>query len=821
MLKTYFKIAGRSLYKNKIYTTINVLGLALGICACLAIYMITQFELTFDKFHPDRDRIYRIVGQHGGHDKGGRKLGFVTDPMAMTVRQELSGLETVSGFYVYYTKVAVPNGKTIDKKFERPKYDVPSEVVVADPQYFDIFKYRWLSGNPATSLGGPFQVVLSEKAAHKYFGPGTPDQFIGRQVIYNDSLLMNVSGIVEDWSGNTDFGFTNFLSFATVPQSFLKNDIDLKSWGMWNYGTQAFVKLAKGVSPAQVERLFPAFTKKHVITRSDDKTSINLQPLSDIHYDSGYDDPLGRKASLPTLYALMGIAAFILLIAAINFINLSTAQSVQRIKEIGIRQVLGSSRRQLILQFLTETFILTLAAVLLSALLMKPVLAAFHKFIPEGVNFQVSDFRTLIFLALLTLTTALLAGLYPALILSSHMPVISLKGEGRQSGSQKNYLRRSLIVFQFTIALLFIIGTGVIGDQIHFMLSQDMGFNKEAIVNIRTPGGKEAAAKKVLLLQKVGALPEIAMTSTSEETPAANGHRGTDIIYKDKNEVKVSAEMHIADEHLLPLYEMKLLAGRNLLKSDTMTEILLNESCARALGFKDPRDAIGRMVESGQKDKPGQGRLPVVGVVADFHSRSLRENVGPVFICSNSSASRLISLKFSAAARHAGDLRNSLSKIESYWKELYLENKFEYTFFDETIAAFYDKEEKTAQIVNTAMLICIFICCMGLFGLTTFMVGQRTREISIRKVLGASVSNIVQLLTSDFVWLIVISVLLASPIAWYFLHRWLQDFAYRIPIRPWVFIGSGLIALAIAMATVGFQTIRAALANPARNLRSE
>jgi len=385
----------------------------------------------------------------------------------------------------------------------------------------------------------------------------------------------------------------------------------------------------------------------------------------------------------------------------------------------------------------------------------------------------------------------------------------------------KSYLRKSLIVFQFTVALLFIIGTWIIGDQIHFMLNQDMGFTKTAIVNIQVPGGRDTADKKKVLIQKIGLLPETAMTCTSGETPAARGHRGTEITYKGKELMKINAEMHLVDEHFIPLYELKLLAGRNLQHSDTMTEIVLNESCARGLGFKDPADAVGKMVESGQKDRRDQGLLPVVGVVADFHSRSLREAVSPVFLTSNSKACRNISIKLSTQGRHVEDLKNTLAAIEKDWKQLYPDNKFEYSFFDETIAAFYDNEQKTSQIMNTAMLISIFISCMGLFGVATFMAGQRTREIGIRKILGASVTGIVRLLSMDFVWLVCISILIASPVACYFMHRWLQDFAYRTTINAWVFIGAGLTALFIALATVSFQAIRAAMANPLNSLRSE
>jgi putative ABC transport system permease protein len=822
MLLNHLRLAVRSLSKNKLYTVINVLGLALGISACLVIFLITHFELSFDKFHPDKERIYRVVVDQQRAEGEHRTLGFTTDPMAMTVRAELSGLETVTGSYEYATNVIIPEGSTIRLKLAEPKRGAHSDVVITDPQYFDIFKYQWLAGSPATSISEPFQVVLTESEAHRYFGPGSPDEFIGRPVVYHDSLRTVVSGIVRDWTANTDFGFRDFISVATVPHSFLKNDIELSSWGMWNDGTEAFVKLGNGVTRAQIERQLTGLEKKHVIEREGGKTVLSLQPLSDIHFNAAYEDSLPHKANLPTLYALMGIAAFILLIAAINFINLSTAQSIRRVKEVGIRKVLGSSRAGLILQFLTETFVLTCAAVVISVLLVNPILHVYRSFIPEGVVFHLTSRDTLLFLASIILVTSLLAGFYPARVLSSFLPVISLKGEGGSTFNQRSYLRKTLIVFQFTIALFFIIGTWVIGDQIRYMLTQDMGFTKTAIININTPRVKDAQTKREVLVNQIRKLPQVAMISGSEGTPAANGHRGTDLVlHKPKGDVKISAEMHLIDENVLPLYEMRLLAGRNLHPSDTMIEVLLNESAARGLGFANPADAIGQMVESGQKDSRYQTVLPVVGVITDFHSKSFRDTVSPAFLTMNKGANRLLSIKLSLAGRGSEGIHTALAAMAADWKRLYPDVSFDYSFFDETIAAFYDKEQKTAKIMNTAMFIAIFISCLGLFGVTTFMVAQRTREIGIRKVMGASVAGIVKLLSMDFVRLVGLSILIASPIAWYCMHRWLADFAYHVPVHAWIFVLAGLAAMGIALVTVSIRAIGAARANPVKSLKAE
>jgi putative ABC transport system permease protein len=827
MLRNYFKIAWRNLSGNKLYTTINILGLALGVCACLVIYLVTSFELSYDLFHPDKDRIYRVVAELRDNEGGDHKTAGLTDPMAMTIRTELSGFETVAGFYHYYAKVRIPDGKRITRQFDQPKYETPSDIIITEPQYFDIFHYNWLAGSSQTALAEPFRVVLSERQVQRYFGNLAPDQALGRQVIYGDSLRLTVSGVVADWAGNTDLNFKDFISFATVANSPLKNDIDLKAWGMWNETTQAFVKLAKNVSPAQVERQFPAFVKRHVIMEPGDKTTLRLQPLSDLHFNADYRDSYSRKAHFPTLYALMAVAIFILFIAAINFINLSTAQSIQRAREIGIRKVLGGRRWQLIAQFLCETFLLTCLAVVLSVLAVNPVLSLFHSFIPDGIRFHLSDPATLVFLLVLTLTTSVLAGFYPARVLSSWMPVQSLKGQGSTKLNRKSPLRRSLIVFQFTVSLVFIIGVLIVGNQIHFVLNKDMGFHKDAILNINT-GWSNPISKQELFLQKIAQLPEVAAVATSEGTPAASGHRGTDLVYKGdpgtkagSQETKISSQMHLADERFVPLYGIKLLAGRNLHHSDSMVEVVLNETAARELGFKRPSEAIGRFVKSGQMDRRTDRLLPIVGVVADFHSQSFHEAIAPVFLTANAGACRLVSIRLSTRGKGVDETKTALSKIEKSWKEIYPGEKFEYAFFDETIAGFYEKEQKTSRIMNVAMFISIFISCMGLFGLVTFSARQRTREIGIRKVMGASVSGIVHLLSKEFLWLVGIAMLIASPVAWYFMHQWLQDFAYRAPISVWVFVLAGFSAVLIALATVSVQAIMAATANPVKSLRTE
>jgi putative ABC transport system permease protein len=817
MIKNYFKTAWRSIARNKVYAGINILGLSLGICACLVIYLITSFELSYDTFHPDKDRIYRIVGQFQAPQGQKHDLATIIGPMPATMRTELTGFESVVTFFNYSAKVSVKNGSEI-KKFDAPKdREETSDLIVAEPQYFDLFKYKWLAGNAASALNEPFKVVISESEVHKYFGNQNPEDVVGREITYNDSLRVTVSGVVKDWNKNTDFNFKQFISYATISHSFLKNDIDLKSWGIWSYDTQGFVKLAKGVTPAQIEKQFPQFIKSHVKTPPGTKTYLFLQPLTDIHFNNLYEDAYSRQAHLPTLYALMGIAAFILIIAAINFINLSTAQSLRRAKEVGVRKVLGSSRGNLTAQFLIETFIITIAAVIVAVLITEPIISSFSTIIPKGVVLNLYNAPTIIFLVLITVTTALLAGFYPAKVLASYLPAISLKGQGDPKLNQKSYLRKILIIFQFTVSLVFIIGTLVIGNQIHYILNKDLGFKTDAIVTIHTSWNNKPEQVSAFS-EKLKEIPGIALITRHRETPASKSHSGTYISYTGENgKAKTDASFDMCDENYIPLFGMNIIAGRNLQHSDTLKEFLINETCARALGFTKPADAVGKMAEVGIDG----AKRPIVGVIKDFHSQSLHEAITPFFMGSDKKHERTISIKLSTQGKQLDSFKNTIAQVESAWKAIYPKDKFEYKFFDQTIASLYEKEQKTAHLMNVAMAIAIFISCMGLFGLATFTAQQRFKEIGIRKILGASAMGIVSMLSKDFLVLVIAAIFIASPIAWYFMHLWLQDFAYRADISWWIFVLSGLSAIIIALITISFQSVKAALANPVKSMRSE
>ena len=810
MLRNYLKTTFRSLIRHKVSTAINLFGLTLGVTACLVIYAITNYELSHDTFHPDRERIYRLVGESQYGETGEKHpVGFIPNAVPSAIRKEIAGFEIVAAFHNIESDVLIPNGKEKPKRFANRSH---SELIIVEPQYFDIFSYQWLAGNPKTALTEPFKVVLSEHKARTYFGDLPLNQLLGKEIIYWDSLHVSVAGIVKDWERPTDFTFTDFISFSTIQASqFVKHSINTDEWNdLWS-ASQAFVKLPKGAASNQFTTQFQQFSKAHFTKGMDLKFTPAIQPLSDLHFNDAYQDNYARKAHLPTLYGLMSIAAFIMLIAAINFINLSTAQSTQRAKETGIRKVMGSSRANLIVQFLSETIFLTGTAILISLALIHPILFAFQSLTPKGLTFDLFSVSTGLFLLAVMVITSLLSGFYPSWVLSSYAPALTLKGQTILKDGQKGYLRKGLIVFQFTVSLVFIIGTLIVSQQLNFMRNKDLGFSTNAIVSLNT--GR--LGKGNILAQKIRQLSDVERVTMEWFPPMGDSFMVTKLKYRGKKNVEMDVSAKVGDENFIPLYQLRLLAGRNYVKNDSLRELVINATYAKALGFKKPADALNQLIDMQGKN------YPIVGVVADFHEQSFHERIGPVFIGYMPQQSRNIGIKLNTNDKQLSDIKATLATIEKAWKEVYPDNKFDYTFLDDSIAKLYSAEQKTGQLVNTATAIAILISCMGLFGLATFTAEQRTKEIGVRKVLGASVTSIVALLSKDFLTLVLVALVIASPIAWWAMHRWLKGFSYKVDLEWWVFALAGLLAIGISLLTVSFQSIKAALANPVKSLRNE
>ncbi|HTJ11194.1 MAG TPA: FtsX-like permease family protein [Dinghuibacter sp.] len=797
------RIIFRQFRRRRGYAAINVLGLALGICISLIIYRIVRYETGFDDFHPGGDRIYRVVCQEKDGQGNVDGIGFVQNPLPGVIRQETSAFDNVTEFWNYYARVSVPGGKRF---YAARRGEEVSPVIITEPSYFDLFRYQWLAGRVSDE---PFTVVLTESQATRYFGPRPPDQWIGRDLYYGDvwtpdSLHLTVSGIVKDWEGQSDLAFKDFISFATIRHSFLAGEIHLDHWGNWSPTTQAFVRLAKGVSKTTAEAAFPGIVRRHVPPYTGHIDELRLQPLSDLHFNSLYRDDYVRKGSRPALYALMAVAVFILLIACINFINLSTSLSLQRAREVGVRKTLGSSLGQLRRQFLLETLALTVMAAALALLAATPAFGLARSLAPQGMTLRLWTPDVFVFLALLTVTTTLVAGFYPARVLASLRPVESLKGMTGYGGG--GFLRRALIVFQFTVSLVFIIGTLVIGNQVRYILRADMGIKHGAIVTLYT-GWNDGYEKASRFAERIRNLAGVKSVSVHQEAPAAKTHPMSNLRRVDDPSFSMALPFEVGDEHYVLLFGLQLRAGRNIRHSDTVSEFLLNESATRALGYRTPEAALGARLQVGFDDSRGT----VVGILRDFHAQSLRETIAPFFFTSYAPGERAVSISMSS---------DVLRPIRALWEQYYPNERFDYHFLDDSIARLYETEQKTERLMNIAMGVAIFISCMGLIGLATYTAQRRAREIAIRKVLGARVYSLLALLSGEFVRLTLLAFLIASPIAWYFTYSWLQDFAYRVSIGVGVFAAAGLVAVALTVLSTGYQALRAARANPVDKLRA-
>jgi putative ABC transport system permease protein len=817
MVKNYFKIAVRALSKSKVVAAINIMGLAIGISASLVIYLLVNYHFSFDKFEKDGDRIYRVTSNFDFSGETYQNSG-VCNPMAKAVSKEVTGIDAVVSFRTFNGdgKVSIPMaGKDAPVVFKNQK-----NIVFADSNYFNLIGYNWLAGSAKTSLNHPNQIVLTKSAADVYFpGMGLKD-VVGKQVIIDDTVKTTVAGVVKDLEANTDFTFRTFISYAALESTSLKPD-DWNNWNNTNGAQQLFLKLAAGTSPSTIEKKIALLYKKNHVQEAGDKSKTwhLLQPLSDVHFNKDYgtfDLPVAHK---PTLYGLLAVATFLLILGCINFINLTTAHAAQRAKEIGIRKTMGSSRKQLIIQFLSETFLLTSCATILSSVLTPLILKAFSGFIPEGLQFNlITHTDIIIFLLLLIIVVTVLSGFYPAIILSAFKPVLVLKNQAySNTGKTRNAsLRKSLTISQFVIAQVFIMAAILVSKQISYSTSKDLGYKKDAIVYVQTNYFDTVKSNKYVLMEKLKAIPGIAMVSLSSTAPASGSTWSGTMKYKDgKKEVEADVQQKYADTNYIHLYKLKLLAGSNYRMSDTVNSFLINETFAHILGFKNSGEAVGKNLEWSNK------QIAIAGVISDFHQKSLRESIKPLVIGSWENTERTISMALQPQIPGSDTWKKAIAKIEKAWKEVYPQEDFEYHFFDKDIAKFYEAEQNIASLLMWATGLAVFISCLGLFGLVIYTTNQRTKEIGVRKILGASVSQIVQLITKDFILLVLLAFAIAMPLAWFGMSKWLDNFAYRTSISWWIFLLAGSSMIIVALVTLSLQTIKAAIANPVKSLRTE
>src|SRR5579862_2463399 len=621
MIKNYFITALTNFWRNKVFSLINILGLAIGISAALVIYLIAHYDFSFDKFEKDGDRIYRVVTdmRFAGTPFS---LAGVPSPLPDAMRNDATGLDLVSAFQQFDgdANVSIPKNSP-----EKPHiFKKQGDIIVADRNYFKLVSYDWLAGNSEKALNDPFKVVLTEGRAKAYFPGLNYSEMIGRQVIYNDSIITTVSGVVKKLSENTDLIFKEFISLATIPASGLKGNYSWDEWGSVNSGSQLFLKLKRGISVANIESQLETIDKKNSKDPSGNSKSsrkFQLQALGDLHFNGKYGTFGDRIAHKPTLYGLLTVATFLLLLGSINFINLTTAQAAQRARAIGIRKTLGSSKGQLVLQFLNETFIITCMAAILSIILTPVLLKIFGDFIPKGLYFNpLHQPAIILFLVSLLIVVSFLSGFYPALVLSGFRPASVLKNQAFSKGgsSRRAMLRKGLTVSQFFIAQVFVIATVISVKQITFMLNKDMGFRKEAIIAFNVPFDFSHVDKtdpnKRVLLNELKKIPDIEMISLGGDFPSSSGWSMSTMTFKDgKKEVETDVRFKSGDSNYLKLYHIKLLAGRDVAQCDTASEYLINETYLHLLGYQNPRDVLLKTLSN----------KPIVGVMADFNQQSL------------------------------------------------------------------------------------------------------------------------------------------------------------------------------------------------------
>ncbi len=818
MFKNYVKIAWRNVMKNKIFSFINVTGLSIGISAALVIYLIVQYEFSFDKFEKDGDRICRVVLDL---NLNGSQLYFpgVPAPMATAARNEITGLEMTAGFHQFNGDANVSISKNEnDKPY---LYKKQNNIVFADANYFKLIPYQWIAGLPKV-LDEPNKLVLSEERAKLYFPGINYNDIIGKRVVYNDSIITTVAGVVKNLSENSDFNFKEFISHSTISSSRMQNSYSWERWDRNNAISQMFVKLAPGNDAKSVETKLNLLVKKYYKDLNKDNkniTTYRLQALSDLHFNALYATYGEHVANKPTLYGLLAVAAFLLLLGCINFINLTTAQSIQRAKEIGIRKTMGSSKMQLMLQFLQETFFITVLATILSVILVPLLLKMFANFIPQQLHFNLLQQPDIIlFLLVLIVMVSFLSGFYPALILSKYNPVLVLKNQSyaTRGGTRKALLRKSLTVSQFLIAQVFIMATAITVKQITYMLDKDMGFKKDAIIYFSTPftynNITHPDTKRFVLLNNLKSIQGVEMISLGTTPPSSPLWNIENMMFADgKKKIETDVMTKGVDTNYLKLYHIKLLAGRNIEEAGVAKEYVINETYLHALGFQNPQDVLNKQL-SGK---------PVVGVIADFNQQSLHEPVKPLLLEANDRFSNTFQVALKPYDVNGVSWKTIIAQIQSAFNTVYPDEDFSYQFFDESIARFYKSEEDISSLLKWAAGLAVFISCMGLLGLVIYTSNVRTKEIGVRKVLGASVINIISILSKDFLLLVAIAFVVATPVAYLFMNKWLNNFAYRTTISWWLFASAGILVMLIALLTISFQSIKAAIANPVKSLRTE
>jgi putative ABC transport system permease protein len=797
MFRLNLKIALRNLWKYKGYTAINIFGLSIGLASCLLIFTFVRYETSYDKGYPNSDRIYRVVTQWKYTDGNEFYSQGVPMPLAPAMRDDVAQFEKVAAIQQDggIIKIRTQDGKPEIKKSE--------EVYYVEPSFFEIFEYTWLSGNPKQSLTEPNTVVLTEKMANTYFGSWK--NALGKTVNFQTVNDFKVTGIIKDHVPNTSYPLDIIFSYASFKAR------NLKSWTSVSSSSECYVLLKQGTHVDELNTPFKQFiTKYENDDKAPGKVSHSLQALNDIHHDENYGNFAQNTTPVKQLIGISIIGAFLLLTACINFVNLATAQAVSRSKEVGVRKVMGSRRKQLIWQFLSETTLITLIALMFACVLTELTLPRMEKLIDANVSFQLFSHPIIfVFLFLLLVIVSFLAGLYPALVMSGFSPALAIKNRVSAANTGGVGLRKTLVVVQFAITAILIVSTLVIIKQMSYIRDKSLGFDSNAIAMINMPQDSISQLKLSLFKTQIEAKTGVKSVSYNSAPPSSQNNNTTSFSYNSATNADFQVNTKLGDENYFDAFGLTLVAGRALAKSDTIKEFVVNETLLRKLNVK-PIEALGKVL--GLWGRKGQ----IVGVVKDFNNYSLHEPISPIAIFSRKENYSSLAIKLESK-----ELLGTIKEVERTFNATFPDYVFEVNFMDDEITNYYRTEQVMGTLFKVFAGVVIFISFIGLFGLISFVATQRTREIAIRKVLGASNFELIKMLNSSFLWMVLIANLVAWPVAYIFINQWLASFAYRIELSIWPFLVAMVISITITLITVTLRSYKAAKANTIDALKYE
>lgn len=799
MIKTYFKTAFRNLLRNRKHATLNILGLGVAMAACIIVFLVIQYETSYDKHLKGYNNIYQIVTKDKDAD-GEHFTGGVPFPVIKFLRQDYPQYQFAELMQNYGVQVTVVGP-------ENKKFREENGVFYGDADLLKMFELRFLTGN-ADVLKDVNSTAISRSLAEKYFGNWK--EAVGKTLnIDNSEFPLKVAAVFEDEPANSDFPFQLVSSY----EGFVAHD---KTWPFTDWGSntsnhQVFVKLPRGTDTKAIDRQLALFEKKYNTQNKETTREHFVHALKNIHFDERFGSNGDHSTGKTSLYTLAFIGLLIIMMACINFVNLSTALAVTRSKEVGIRKVMGSSRAQLSMQVLIETSAVVIVSVIIAIVLAWLALPYVKNIMVVQHKLSLFNIESVLFILAITVATIILSGLYPALIMGNFKPVEAIKNKINTSKVGSVSLRRVLVVMQFAFSQILIIATIIAVNQMNFIRSSDLGFNKDATLVVYLNSDSVSRSRHDAFKDALKLRSDVKEVSFAFDPPSSDNSWNSNFAFDKMEDKDFNVQLKQADQNYAKTYGLQLLAGRFLSPSDTIREFVLNETMLKKCGVKNPQDAVGKMFRIG-----GRKPMPVVGVVKDFKQASLRDEIQPIAMFTQKRWYQTAGIKLSGT-----NLGKTRDEIKTIWDKYFPEYVYNASFLEENINKFYEAEQRLSSMYKVYALLAIFISCLGLYGLISFMVVQKTKEVGIRKVLGASVQNILYLFSREFTILITIAFILAVPSAWYLMHSWLNDFAYRIKIGTWMFAVAIAVSIIIAWITVGYKAIKTAKANPLKSLRTE